>query len=69
MKKLDAFVVTSVVNNLINMSDADLRSVATMVAQYPNGEKLADLIGFALFDNDVVTNGVNSYSYPETQEA
>lgn len=69
MKKLDAFVVTSVVNNLINMSDEDLRSVATLVAQYRNGEKLADLIGFALYDNDMVKNGVDSYSYSETQEA
>ena len=69
MKKINAFVVTSVVNNLINMSDEDLRTVATMVAQYRNGEKLADLIGFALYDNDVVANGVNSYQYTETQEA
>ena len=36
---------------------------------FPNGEKLADLISFALFDKDVVTNGNNSYAYPEAQEA
>lgn len=69
MKKLDAFVVTSVVNSLINMSDEDLQNVATLLANYPNGEKLADMIGFAIFDNSVVTNGVNSYPYSETQEA
>ena len=69
MKKLDAFVVTSVVNNLINMSDEDLQKVAVLLANFPNGEKLADMIGFAIFDNDVVTNGNNSYSYPETEEA
>ena len=61
MKKLDSFVVTSVVNSIINMSDDDLRSVATILAQYPNGVKLADLVGFAIFDNDMVTNGVDLY--------
>ena len=65
MKKLDAFVVTSVVNNLINMSESDLRSVATLLAQYPNGEKLADMIGFAIFDNDMVANGVDLYEPAE----
>lgn len=69
MKKLDAFVVTSVVNNLINMSDEDLQKVAVLLANFPNGEKLADMIGFAIFDNSVVADGVNSYSYPEAQEA
>ena len=58
MKKLDAFVVTSVVNNLINMSDKDLQEVAVLLANYPNGEKLADLIGFAIFDKSVVENEV-----------
>jgi len=69
MKKLDGFVVTSVVNSIINMSQENLQEVATLLAQYPNGEKLADMIGFAIFDNDVVTNGINSYAYPEAQEA
>ena len=69
MKKINDFVVTSVVNNLINMSDEDLVKVANLLAKFPNGEKLADQIGFAIFDNDVVTNGNNSYSYPETQKA
>jgi hypothetical protein len=55
MKKIDAFVVTSVVNNLINMSDKDLNEVAVLLAKFPNGEKLADLIGFALFDKSVVS--------------
>lgn len=54
MSKLNGFVVTSVVNNLINMSDKDLQEVAVLLANYPNGEKLADLIGFALFDKSVV---------------
>mgnify|MGYP003336139515 CR=1 FL=1 len=65
MKKLDSFVVTSVVNSIINMSDDDLRSVATILAQYPNGVKLADLVGFAIFDNDMVTNGVDLYEPAE----
>ena len=65
MKKLDGFVVTSVVNSIINMSDDDLRSVATLLAQYPNGEKLADMIGFSIFDNDVVTNGIDLYEPAE----
>jgi hypothetical protein len=69
MKKLDAFVVTSVVNNLINMSDEDLQKVAVLLANFPNGEKLADMIGFAIFDKSVVTDGINSYAYPEAQEA
>ena len=58
MKELDAFVVTSVVNNLINMSNEDLQEVAVLLANYPNGEKLADLIGFAIFDKSVVENEV-----------
>lgn len=69
MKKINDFVVTSVANNLINMSDEDLQKVAILVANFANGEKLADLISFAIFDNDVVTNGSNSYSYSEAQEA
>ena len=58
MNKLNGFVVTSVVNNLINMSDKDLQEVAVLLANYPNGEKLADLIGFALFDKSVVNDEV-----------
>lgn len=58
MKKLDAFVVTSVVNSLVNMSDKDLQEVAVLLANFPNGEKLADLIGFALFDKSVVADEV-----------
>ena len=69
MKKLDGFVVTSVVNSIINMSQENLQEVATLLAQYPNGEKLADMIGFSIFDNDVVTNGIDLYEPAETQEA
>ncbi len=69
MKKIDAFVVTSVANNLVNMSNEDLQKVAVLLANFPNGAKLADLISFSIYDNDVVTNGVNSYSYTEAQEA
>ena len=58
MSKMNDFVVTSVVNNLINMSDKDLQEVAVLLANYPNGEKLADLIGFAIFDKSVVENEV-----------
>ena len=58
MSKMNDFVVTSVVNNLINMSDADLQKVAILLANFPNGEKLADLIGFALFDKSVVAEEV-----------
>jgi len=60
MKKIDAFVVTSVVNNLINMSDEDLNKVAVLLAKFPNGEKLADQIGFALFDSQIVENEMES---------
>ncbi len=67
--KIKAFVVTSVVNNLINFSDEELNEVAVLLAKFPNGGKLANMIDFAIFDNDVVTNGNNSYSYPEAQEA
>jgi hypothetical protein len=48
-------IVASVVNNLINMSDRDLQEVAVLLANYPNGEKLASQIGFALIDKDVVS--------------
>jgi hypothetical protein len=58
MSKMNDFVVTSVVNNLINMSDKDLQEVAVLLANFPNGEKLADLIGFALFDKSVVAEEV-----------
>ena len=58
MSKMNDFVVTSVVNNLINMSDSDLQKVAILLASFPNGEKLADLIGFALFDKSVVNDEV-----------
>ena len=58
MNKLNGFVVTSVVNNLINMSDKDLQEVAVLLANYPNGEKLADLIGFALFDKSLADSEV-----------
>ena len=58
MSKMNDFVVTSVVNNLINMSDSDLQKVAVLLANFPNGEKLADLIGFALFDKSVVAEEV-----------
>ena len=60
MSKMNDFVVTSVVNNLINMSDKDLQEVAVLLANYPNGEKLADLIGFALFDKSVVAEILKS---------
>lgn len=62
MKKLDAFVVTSVVNNLINMSDEDLQKVAVLLANFPNGAKLADLIGFAIYDNGVVSSEVKEFA-------
>lgn len=55
---MNEFVVTSVVNNLVNMSNEDLQEVAVLLANYPNGEKLADLIGFALFDKSVVADEV-----------
>lgn len=58
MSKMNGFVVTSVVNNLVNMSDKDLQEVAVLLANFPNGEKLADLIGFALFDKSVVAEEV-----------
>ena len=58
MSKMNDFVVTSVVNNLVNMSDKDLQEVAVLLANFPNGEKLADLIGFALFDKSVVADEV-----------
>lgn len=58
MSKMNDFVVTSVVNNLVNMSDKDLQEVAVLLANFPNGEKLADLIGFALFDKSVVAEEV-----------
>jgi hypothetical protein len=38
------------------MSDKDLQEVAVLLVNFPNGEKLADLIGFALFDKNVVEN-------------
>ena len=60
MKKIDAFVVTSVVNNLINMSDKDLNEVAVLLAKFPNGEKLADQIGFALIDSQIVESETES---------
>ena len=60
MKKIDAFVVTSVVNNLINMSDKDLNEVAVLLAKFPNGEKLADQIGFDLFDSQSVESETES---------
>lgn len=69
MKKLDGFVVTSVVNSIINMSQENLQEIATLLAQYPNGEKLADMISFSIFDNDVVNNGIDLYEPAETQEA
>jgi len=53
-------VVTSVVNNLINMSDKDLNEVAVLLAKFPNGEKLADQIGFALFDSQIVESEMES---------
>ena len=56
MKNINAFVVTSVVNNLINMSDEDLNSVAILLAQYPNGDKLSSLIGYAIQDSQIVEN-------------
>ena len=60
MKNLNGFVVTSVVNNLINMSDEDLNKVAVLLAKFPNGEKLADQIGFALFDSQIVESETES---------
>jgi hypothetical protein len=65
MKKLDAFMVTSVANNLINMSYDDLQKVAVLVANFPNGAKLADLINFSIYDNDVVTNGADLHEPAE----
>ena len=57
------------VNSIVNMSEDDLRIVANLLAKYPNGEKLADMIGFSIFDNDVVNNGIDLYEPAETQEA
>ena len=54
MKNINAFVVTSVVNNLINMSDEDLNSVAVLLSQYPNGDKLSSLISYAIQDSQIV---------------
>jgi hypothetical protein len=54
MKNLNGFVVTSVVNNLINMSDEDLNSVAVLLSQYPNGDRLSALIGYAIQDLQIV---------------
>ena len=56
MKNLNGFVVTSVVNNLVNMSDEDLQNVAVLLANFPNGGKLADLIVFAIQDKSIVEN-------------
>ncbi len=58
-------MVTSVANNLINMSYDDLQKVAVLVANFPNGAKLADLINFAIYDNDVVTNGADLHEPAE----
>jgi len=42
------------------MSDKDLNEVAVLLAKFPNGEKLADQIGFALFDSQIVESETES---------
>ena len=65
---INNFILAATAANIAQMSDSDLQALATLLAGMPVGEKLADQISFAIFDNDVVTNGNNSYSYPETQK-
>jgi hypothetical protein len=36
------------------MSDEDLNSVAVLLSQYPNGDKLSALIGYAIQDSQIV---------------
>jgi len=50
MKKLNEFVVASVVNNLMDMSNDDLQKVAILLANDSNGAKLATFIEFAIQD-------------------
>jgi len=44
MKKLNEFVVASVVNNLMDMSNDDLQKVAILLANDSNGAKWRPLL-------------------------
>lgn len=66
---MKSFLVLKIASEIQSLCKHEMEMLAEILASSEKGEQLADLIGFCLFDNDVVTNGVNSYSYTETQEA
>lgn len=53
MKKIDSFVTTSVANSLINMSDNQLQEIASLIANFPAGEKLGNYIDYAILDRQI----------------
>jgi hypothetical protein len=53
MNGLDSFVITSIAANIAAMSDNQLRLLAKILYNSPNGDRLSYLIGVEQFDADM----------------
>ena len=54
MNGLDSFVITSIAANIAAMSDNQLRLLAKILYNNPNGDRLSYLIGVEQFDADMI---------------
>lgn len=53
MNKLDKIVVTSVADNINNMTDIQLQALADLIIKTKNGGDLCDFLAFAIQDERV----------------
>lgn len=65
---MNSFMVLKVASEIQSFTGDELQLLAEILAGTKNGPALADQIGFAIFDNDKVTDDNNLY-LPEIQEA
>jgi hypothetical protein len=50
MNGLDSFVITSIASNIASMEDNQLRLLAKILSNNPNGDRLSYLINVEIFD-------------------
>lgn len=68
MNKVNAFIVLSVADNIIKMSDNELKLLADTLVDNKNAEKFLNYLDFALLDKDIVDSNYYDPLNIEVQE-
>lgn len=68
MNKVNAFIVLSVADNIVKMSDNELKLLADTLVDNKNAEKFLNYLDFALLDKDIVDSNYYDPLNIEVQE-